>query len=656
MPGRQPSIRTLIALMVTIPMAAVAASLVTLSVVTSRRVAEELGANLVRHTTVSVQAQVRQYLSEAVRVSDLYARRVADGVLPLDGLTAWERPMLDDLLTSPDVASICLGTERGDATWLLRAHGRLEVGRVTGGRNDEAVEYVMTPDGVVAPDPIRIYFYDPRIRPWYDCALKHDGPVWTPIYFWFGEQGEESVTGTGYVRRVSDPATGLNGVLVIDVALGALSSFIATLPMAEVGAIFIIDEQGLLVASSLGPVNSEAGERLSLRGSAHPAARAVTPIVERASAAPHSMHRVLVDDAWARAAIVPLKPHAGIDWRVIAVLPESAFMAEAQAVQQRAILLGLIALAAAMLLGFILSRRLADPLVRLADHVRRVASGDFDSRINLRASRELTQLSAELNDMASGLRQRMELQQSLTLATQVQKSLLPAAPPVVDGIEIAARSRYCESMGGDYFDFVPVESLPRGRLLLVVGDVMGHGIASALLMTTARAALRAAAPAATDLGDAMSRLNHVLASDARHGRFMTMTMLTVDPSHGAACWASAGHDPALLYRPATGQFSMLDGGDIPLGVMPDLAYQQITRDGLRPGDVIILGTDGLWEARNPQGESYGKDRLRQVIQRTATPGATADQIAAAIESDHAAFLNGRAIQDDVTFLIVRIPD
>jgi sigma-B regulation protein RsbU (phosphoserine phosphatase) len=640
------------------PMTIGAAALVTLSIVTSRRVAEDLGRDLVDAATGAVQREVRDYLGEAVRVSDLYTRRVEQGVLGAADLRAWEQFMLDDLLTTPDVASICFGNERGEATWLLRAHGRLEVGRVIQGRNDEAIEFEMLPDGSTRPDPLRVYTYDPRQRPWYAAAIESRSPTWTPVYFWFGDQGADTETGAGYTRLVESSGGHPSGVLVVDVTLGSLSAFLATLPLAQAGVVFVIDDNGLLVASSEGAVNSQAGERLALHDSPNAAVRAAAAVLARFGASvaedalPNdSLLRFDVGGEPVRAGVTPLRPGPGIDWRIVAVLPESAFLAEARATQQRAVFLGLVAVGGSIVLGFFLSRRLTDPLMQLARHVRRVAGGDFDSRLNLRAARELVQLSGELNQMAAGLRQRMELEQSLQLAMQVQAALLPDRPPAHPRLDIAGRSRYCDATGGDYFDFVDVSALPGGSVLVAVGDVMGHGIAAALLMATARAALRAAAADHASLGRLMTRVNDVLASDVRHGRFMTMALLVIDADRGTVRWSSAGHDPSMLLAAGSSTFVELEGGDLPLGVAPGVEYQEFTHDGLAVGSVLVIGTDGVWEARNGADEMYGKARMQATIARHAAD--SADEIARALEADHAAFLAGRAIQDDVTFVIVK---
>src|SRR5262249_11002227 len=163
---------------------------------------------------------------------------------------AWEPTMLDDLLTTPDVASICFGNAAGDSTWLLRHAGRLEAGRADGPRDSFTQEFVVdAATGALDLDhPIRTYQYDPRQRPWYAAALQSEAPVWTPIYFWFGDTGADLETGTGYARSINDEDTRtVRGVLVIDVTLGALSGFLKRLPLAQQGSIFITDETNHLV-------------------------------------------------------------------------------------------------------------------------------------------------------------------------------------------------------------------------------------------------------------------------------------------------------------------------------------------------------------------------------------------------------------------------
>ena len=180
------SIRLLVAVVVVLPVAAVSAALVTLSSDTSRRIAEELATTLTESATQHVRDDLRLVLGHAIEVSDRYAQRVHEGRLPTAGdMSAWRQPMFDDLVTTPNVASICFGSVSGDAIWLLRgknAPRELELGTSDRARENGAIEFPVDPaTGVPSTTPIRVYKYDPRERPWYAAAMKSVGPLWTPI-------------------------------------------------------------------------------------------------------------------------------------------------------------------------------------------------------------------------------------------------------------------------------------------------------------------------------------------------------------------------------------------------------------------------------------------------------------------------------------------
>ncbi len=650
------SIRVLVTAMVVLPIVAVAAGLVWLSSSASRGISEQLGASLMSGAAARVRSDLARFLSSAVRVSDLYERRVRDGVLPVDDLRAWERFELDDLVTSPDVASISFGSVRGDCTWVLRNKGRLEVGRADGARLGagpdavNAIEHVIEPSGGTG-EVIREYRYDPRTRPWYATGSGSPRPLWTPVYFWFGTGGSDAETGSGYTRAIRSEWGELRGVLVIDVTLGGLSQFLRSLPLAESGWLFIVDEEGRLVAASDGGVNSEKGERLMLEESSSAAGRAAADLLG-APAGRAGMRRTEVRGEPARATVTPLRPYAGIDWRLIAMAPESVFLGEAQAARRRLIWVSVAAALAGVLLGVFVSRRISRPLLRLVAHVRKVGAGDFESRLELRAARELTELSGALNTMAGGLKQRMHLQQALNVAEQVQNSLLPAQAPAPPGLEVWGRSKYCETTGGDYYDFMDVTGIAAGRLLLAIGDVMGHGVGSALLMASARAALRARAIDPGSLADMMARVNEVLARDARHQKFMTMLLMVMDPQMRSARWAAAGHDPPIIYEPTKQAFRALDGGDVPLGIMTDVKYEEYQIEDLTPGTVIVLGTDGIWEAQSVEKRLFGKTRLEAIIRENA--GKSAADIGAAVEEAVKAHCAPASAQDDVTMVVMRL--
>ncbi len=243
-----------------------------------------------------------------------------------------------------------------------------------------------------------------------------------------------------------------------------------------------------------------------------------------------------------------------------------------------------------------------------------------------------------------------EHHKSLKLAGEIQNSLMPQHAPAIPGLDIAGRSQPCEEIGGDYFDFI--EAVDVGKLLIAAGDLTGHGVDAALLMTTARAFLRMRALQPGDLAAIVADLNRHLTSDTRESnRFMTLLLMAIDPAAAAIEWVRAGHDPALLYEPSTDAFEELRGPGLVLGLNEDVRYTAVRRAGIRPGQVIALGTDGIWEARNTRGDMWGKEGLQEVIREQA--GESAETIVNNVFERLKAYTRGTLPEDDKTLVIIK---
>ena len=246
-----------------------------------------------------------------------------------------------------------------------------------------------------------------------------------------------------------------------------------------------------------------------------------------------------------------------------------------------------------------------------------------------------------------------EHKKALALAGEVQKSLLPQDKPRVQGLDIAGRNVSCDEIGGDYFDFLWRQDSPKGPFGIVVGDISGHGVDSALLMTTARAFLRMRASQPGSISDIITAMNQHLAQDVLDsGRFMTLFYLSIDPQKKRLDWVRAGHDPALIYDPNEDTFEELKGSGVALGVTQGFSYTENHREGLKNGQIIAVGTDGIWEALNGNNEMFGKERLRQIISDHAQTGAA--DILEAVYNELDAFTLGQKSEDDITLVIVKI--
>lgn len=245
-----------------------------------------------------------------------------------------------------------------------------------------------------------------------------------------------------------------------------------------------------------------------------------------------------------------------------------------------------------------------------------------------------------------------EQKKALALAGEVQKSLLPQRDMAMDGLEVAGKNVSCDEIGGDYFDFLWRQDMPGSPFGVVVGDITGHGVDSALLMTTARAFLRMRASQPGSITDIVNAMNRHLAADVlESGKFMTLFYMTIDPAGNRIEWVRAGHDPALVYDPVSDTFEELKGSGVALGLDESFRYAANRKTGLHRGQIFALGTDGVWESRNKAGEMFGKKRFQAIIR--AKSGAGAGEILDAVFEELGRFMAGTRPEDDITLVILK---
>jgi sigma-B regulation protein RsbU (phosphoserine phosphatase) len=223
----------------------------------------------------------------------------------------------------------------------------------------------------------------------------------------------------------------------------------------------------------------------------------------------------------------------------------------------------------------------------------------------------------------------------------------------VAGLDIAGRSLYCDETGGDYYDFIQPADRHRGTIGLVLGDVSGHGIPSALLMATARAFIRQRSHWEGTLADIVQDVNRLLAHDVEDSSsFMTLFYLVLDRANQQLQWVRAGHDPAIIYDPQADRFDELMGEGIPLGVDADWTFTVNERNGLKEGQIIVLGTDGTWEANDAKGDMFGKQPLMDTVRRCRDQ--SAGQILDAVIDALNRFRGSHELEDDVTLLVTKV--
>lgn len=300
-----------------------------------------------------------------------------------------------------------------------------------------------------------------------------------------------------------------------------------------------------------------------------------------------------------------------------------------------------------------LSRRIYRPVAKLNAGMQKVREGDIDARIEPvpQTGDEFETLIRTFNDMTDGLVERNMLRDSLQLAKGIQQNLLPPEASLSFGaFDIYGAIQYCDETGGDYFDYIEPEGQPQ-QLGIAIGDITGHGIGAALLMASGRALLRShATPPPDDLGDLFEDINAHFVRDTDHMRFMTLFygVLDTQVSPNTLAYASAGHDPALLFR-ANGTIESLPNTGIPLGILEETTFEQVGPMALHPGDLLVLSTDGVREAMNVDGDMFGEERFIAVIE--ANRDKSAHEIHDAVVQAVLEFQDYP--RDDVTLIIIQ---
>jgi sigma-B regulation protein RsbU (phosphoserine phosphatase) len=507
--------------------------------------------------------------------------------------------------------------------------------------------------------------YDPRQRPWYTDAA--DEIRWTPPLI-DATSGRVIVTASKLIRHADGSPAGVAAMdlLITEVLrVEALSAMWSTAmrsflvapvkePASEITNLLILAQKdhqipALPWAHGANPerLSSDEPQRMAL----------LIDELRRGRSGYLEMQFKGTDSTWAFA---PLDEQL---WFVV-VVPKSVLdqlpqrtLRIVQKYTNEELLIKAAAAAGAILLAvlaaFLGSRSFTRPMYELVDATARLSRGDFSVRLQPQTGDERDQVMQAFNEMVPKLQDHLRMHESLRLATEVQQNLLPQAEPSLPGLDIAGLSLYCDETGGDYYDYLAVCEDPLGAVAVVVGDVSGHGAHAALLMASARAALRLRASLPGRPAQIIADVNRQFTADVESsGAFMTLFYLAIDSTGRKARWVRAGHDPAILYDPVSKSIDELGGQGFALGIRDDAVFEENELTHLRPGQIIFIGTDGIWETAGPEGRWFGKDALCELIR--ANSERSARDIAKAIIDALETFREGLKPLDDITMVVVKI--
>ncbi len=496
--------------------------------------------------------------------------------------------------------------------------------------------------------------YDPRKRPWYENAKKAETLTWTPVV---------DITTHQLTLTVSMPFRwqdgSLAGVAAMDIkpAHALVQSETASRWSQNMSSYIVGEDQGkvwvLSSQKSQYAFDSSSESDISIQN---------TEIEELYGRIKNNESGYLempyqgVDSLWAYAGLM------GEQYFII-VVPKSEIMTLPEEVGQMfmgyskklAGITGIAVLLALLFVGvvaFFTSRLSTAYILTIIDAWKRLAKGDFSVRLHAPMKDERTQLVHAFNEIVPKIEEHMRMSNALGLAQEVQQSLLPQRNPSLPGFDIAGASIYCDETGGDYYDFIQTNRADQSGLAVVVGDVSGHGVSSALLMATARALIMLRASMPGEAASIINDVNRYLSLDTAHtGNFMTFFYCELMARKTEVRWVRAGHEPALVYDPVNDAFDELKGQGMALGLDDTVSYESFQRR-MQPGQIVMIGTDGIWEMHNQAGEMFGKEALMQIIR--SHQAASARQIVDAVVETLDQFRGNEQPEDDVTMVVIKV--
>jgi len=523
--------------------------------------------------------------------------------------------------------------------------------------------------------------YDHRQRSWYKKTVEKGDVVWSETYI--------DATDNDLIVTCSKPfydtAKNLLGAVEADVTLKDLNEKILSTQVGKAGYVFLIDHKGKIIAHpGLKVGNTKWDEKYITENLLASKSREVREITAQMIAGKTGVHRfsgdpiIEGDDKY-----IAYAPLEITGWSIGVVLPVSEVIAPALATQKKIlrdtrntkthissaikkvqvifISIFLIITLVVILVAVWISRQVTRPIVQLSQGAKVVGEGNLDYQFDIKTGDEIEDLAVSFNNMTLDLKEFMaELQRTtaakerieseLEIARQIQTSMLPRIFPPFPArgeIDVFAMMQAAKEVGGDFYDFFLIGE---NKLGFLIGDVSGKGVPAALFMAISKALLKTEALRGLEPDQVLFEVNRNLYPDNDACMFVTLFCAVMDLSTGEVQYASAGHNPPLIFSAPTGFDYLSVPKDFVVGPMPDTEYE--TKSFMmQPGDMIFLYTDGVTEAMNPENKMFTEEKLKNKLNELT--GKDVTEVIHGIHREVKTFARDAEQSDDITMLTVK---
>jgi phosphoserine phosphatase RsbU/P len=536
--------------------------------------------------------------------------------------------------------------------------------------------YIATDSGIMRSNPWNTFEpgYDPRVRDWFTRAKSSSSVVWSKPYV--------DASGNGLMITGSHAVPTKYGAWVIasDITIETIKQEILNLALRGTGYALLIDSEGNVISSpnqtagntswdeafapnnifdSSDPDLVKTGRNMVAGKTGMEHIRINGQEIYIAYAPVRSMNWSF---AIAKPASQVLAPSIKTEGEILSATRSTSEHIDAQTTRILGIFAGLfcVLLIIVITLSVMLSKIITRPVEILKQGTVAIGNGDLDYHLTIETGDEFEALALSFNTMAGDLKKNIEhlrrttaekerYAKEMEIAKEIQDNFLPERTPPIPGIEMAAATIPAMEIGGDLYDFIPIQG---NRWGIAIADVSGKGVSAALFMALSRTLIRITGSAEADPSVVLQQANRLIFEDGRSSMFITVFYGVLDPEKMTFTYGNAGHNPPLLVRGSPPEIRILeDGRCIALGVVPEIKIAHGELD-LQPGDLLVMYTDGVTEAFNSQDEEFGEARLADFIRdhRNAPVQQIIDDLIAELRT-----FSGTAPQsDDITLVVIRV--
>lgn len=476
-----------------------------------------------------------------------------------------------------------------------------------------------------------------------------------------GDNGQLVMTAAAACKAADAP----DAVVALEVRLRSLGDFVRSIAITPNGSVTLMTDQSMtsqprIISRSAPGIVNDDPRTWFMRTPDELGVDLVDDTISAFAQRPPTLEPISFrsggDRWWAQLRPFALSRDQGL--LIAVLLPTSDLLGDRNRAAYLVLILTALAILAAINRAVTLARRVSQPIESVAAASEHIALGDlgYEVAITTRLT-EVRRLAEAHREMREGLRSLMRLERDLQLARQIQQGTFPQKLPAVPGFQLAAWSEPAEETGGDTYDVVPTpfagveDVVSATQVVMLVADASGHGIAPALCVTQMRAMLRMGLRVGATLAELLDHLNRLLWHDLPGNRFITAWLGELDSQTHQLHWLSAGQGPLLHYRASERRTELLRPTSTPLGLFPEIRAAEPSGTQLEPGDVFVVPTDGLFEAKDSGGNELGVERVVQVIEREHER--SAQDIVTALRNTGRDWTGNAPLEDDCTVLVVK---